>query len=533
MTIRRLLIAAVMLAASASAFALSPEKEAWGKSGVQWLFTDEEAATWKNIKSDAEAQAFIDLFWARRDPTPATPKNEFREQIEHRIQYANEKFTMQRKKTPGAQTERGMMLIVFGSPHRVAKQHAQQQFGASGSAGRLGVGTAAAPTGQPTADLSQARSSATDRMNSFETWLYEGEHVRQLFGVPRAEFNFVDRTNTEEYGLERGGAVDVAAWRKKVNASYITQPQLTRAPEFTNVPMTGGGASVTASIAVPVPVMTALTTPALASVVTEVKAATANPYAGQAFASWGEFVTTQGEYFVPVALYIPKSSPAATAQNLTFFGQIEDASGKPVLAFEEAATLTASKDDFFVDKSLTGLPAGKYRGYFGLASNGKTIALVPADLQLAGTLDTTAAGVSSLMLSNNIYVLPAAQRPTDPFAFGGTKVVPKSDKIFRSSDELWYFFELRNPGLSETGAPKVQLKIDMTGTLKDGTTVKKGAPLSETEVMGLKGMPGRYAVGNAFPLTTFKPGDYTINVKVIDAVTKASYTLSDTFKIVE
>jgi hypothetical protein len=42
---------------------------------------------------------------------------------------------------------------------------------------------------------------------------------------------------------------------------------------------------------------------------------------------------------------------------------------------------------------------------------------------------------------------------------------------------------------------------------------------------------GRYAIGSAFPLTSFKPGDYTITVKVIDTVGKGSHTLTDTFKV--
>jgi GWxTD domain-containing protein len=529
MTIRRLLIAAAALTISATAFAaLSPQNDAWGKSGVQFLLTEEEAAKWKTIKTDAEAQAFIDLFWARRDPTPATPRNEFREQIEERIKYADAKFTPARKKMQGQQTERGMMLIVFGMPHRVAKQHAAQQFGASGSAGRLGVSDA--PSGRSTPNTDNIRGATSDRVNSYETWVYEGEQVRNLFGVPRAEFTFVDRTNTEEFGLERGGPVDVAAARRNVVASFITQPQLTRAPEFTNVPM--GGTQISAAAVAPIAVVTSLTTPALAAAITEVKAASANPYASSAYAVWSEGVTPQGEYFVPVSVYVPKTSPAASAQDVTFFGQLEDESGKPVLAFEEQRKLTATKEDFFVDKSLTGLPAGKYRGWFGVAANGKTLAVVPAQLHLAGTLDKSAAAVSPLILSNNIYVLTDAQRPTDPYSFGGTKVVPKGDKVFRAaSDELWYFFELRNPGLNETGAPKVQIKVDITGKLKDGTAVKKGAPLSEAEVMQLKGVEGHYAVGNAFPLTTFKPGDYTINVRVIDTVTKASYNLSDTFRV--
>lgn len=526
MNIRRLLIAAVMLTVTASAFAaLSPQHEAWGKSAVSFLFTDEDAAAWKAIKTDEEAQAFIDLFWARRDPTPATPKNEFRESVEARIKYADEKYKPMRSKKAGSLTDRGMMLLIFGQPHRVASQDATQQLGASGSAGRIGVGTASAGG---TADLGSLRSAVSDRLNSYEVWLYEGEHVRNLFGMPRAEFTFVDKTNQQEFVLERGGPADIAIWRKKVVAANITQPQLTRAPEFSSVPM-GGTAIATAA-----PAMTALTTPALASAVAEVKAAAANPYANKAFGTWGEFVTAKGEYFVPVMLYVPKSSAAAAAQDVTFFGVVEDASGKSVLAFEEPAKLTASKNDFYVDRTIT-LPAGKHRGWFGLAANGKTVALVPMEMNTAGSLDSSAAAVSPLLLSNNIYALTEPQRPTDPFAFGGTKVIPKADKIFSASgDELWYFFELRNPGIApETSAPKVQVKVDITGKAADGTNVKKSAPMAETQVMELKGVAGHWAVGNAFPLTTFKPGDYTINVRVVDAVTKASYTLSDTFKVVQ
>lgn len=524
MTIRRLLIVAAAITVAANALALSPQYEAWGKSGVQHLFTDEEAAAWKAIRTDEEAQAFQDLFWARRDPTPATPKNEFRERMEERIRYADEKFKPVRKKIPGSATERGMMWIVFGAPKRVANQDAAAQMGAAGSAGSIGV--TAPRTGNT--DLSNVRGATEGRFNSYQVWLYEGEHVRNLFGVPRAEFTFVDRTNTQEFGLERGGAIDVAHWRKKVVDSYVTQPQLTRAPQFTSVPM-GGTAVAAAPVAT---VVTSLTTPALASAVAEVKAATANPYAGRAFATYSEFVTADGEYFVPVSLYIPKSSPVASETNLTFFGLVEDANGKSVLAFEEPAKLTATKDDFYVDKSIV-LPAGKHRGYFGLSANGKTVALVPTDLELAGTLDKSAAAFSRLILSNNIYILSAAQRPTDPFAFGGTKVVPKADKIFRaSSDELWYFFEIRNPGLAENGAPKMQVKVDITGKTADGVPVKKSAPMSEAEVMAVKGVPGHFAIGNAFPLTSFKPGDYTITVKVVDVVTKGQHTLTDTFKVI-
>lgn len=498
MTTKRLLIAAVLITVCANAFALNPQNEAWGKSAVHFLFTEEEAAAWKNIKTDEEAQAFINLFWARRDPTPATPRNEFKETIEARIKAADERFgTTGRKKVTGSMSDRGMVLVVFGQPSRISRRQAA-------AAGDV-VGN-----------------------EHYQIWLYEGENTRQLFGMQRAELTFADRSGTEEYRLERGG-IDVTGSRKRVAAAYITQPDLTKAPEFTSVPMAGSAVTPPAAVTI----QTALTTPALISAIDAVKGATANPYANTAFVSFGEFVTAQGTYFVPVSLYVPKGSPAAASKDVTFFGVIEDESGKPVLAFEEPATLGVTRDDFFIEKSLRGLPAGKHRGFFGLAAGGKTVTLVPVEMQLAGSLDKDAPAASPLILSNNVYPLTEAQGPTDPFAFGGVKVVPKSDKAFRSSDELWYFVELRNPGLSEAGAPSVQVKMDVTGKDTTGKAVKMSAPLSEVAAIEMKGVPGHYAVGSAIPLASFKPGDYTFTVKVIDTVKKNSYTLSETFKVVE
>jgi hypothetical protein len=301
----------------------------------------------------------------------------------------------------------------------------------------------------------------------------------------------------------------------------------------------------------PAPV-TELTTESLKAAVAEMKGAAKNPYDKKGYVTWSESVTAEGEYFVPVQLYVPKSAGINASQNLTFFGVVQDESGKSVAAFEEPAKLTASKDDLFVDRSLTALPAGKYRGTFGLAENGKPVTMASADMQLAGSLDKSATAVSSLILSNNVFPLPEAQHPTDPYAFGGLKVVPKGDRVFRPSDELWYFVELRNPGIAEapaaaegtvpvtgdaapaTGpAPKIQVKIEVAGTETGGKKVRRPAPPREIDAVEIKGVPGHYGIGNAIPLTSFKPGEYTFNVKVIDTVSKASYNLSENFTVVE
>ena len=51
-----------------------------------------ERAAFKNLQTDEEREHFIEQFWLRRDPTPGTPENEFKEEHYRRIAYANEHF---------------------------------------------------------------------------------------------------------------------------------------------------------------------------------------------------------------------------------------------------------------------------------------------------------------------------------------------------------------------------------------------------------------------------------------------------------
>ena len=507
MKLRLFVTAAVLVCLSATAFAaISREYTEWGQGPYHFLMTKEEAAAWKGIQSDDAAKAFVDLFWARRDPTPATPANEYRAEVDARIAAADKAFAEGR--TKGSMTDRGRALILFGQPKRMER------------------------TGGMDAPSMGTTNEATDASGEIPTitWIYEDATSKEIFGVTRAGLRFSDRFGRNDFKFERSG-FDLNAAQARAIAKAITQPGLTAAPTFT----AAAPAPQPAAAPAPPVVVTELTTDALESAVAELKSAGKNKYENKAHVAWGEYVTSYGQTFVPVGLYVPKAS--GISGDVTFFGVVEDTTGKSVLAFEQPATLAASKDDFYIDKSLT-LPGGKHRGIFGLAQNGQVVALASTEMELAGNLDKDATAISQLILSNNLYPLTDSQKADDPFAFGGVRVVPKADRTFRPADELWYFFELRNPGLPEPveGAerlPKIQVKLDVAGTTADGKPVKMAAPPTETAAIEMKGVPGHYGVGNAIPLASFKPGDYTFTVKVIDTIKKTSYTLSEKFKVVE
>ena len=59
---------------------------------VAYIITDAERNAFKNLQSDPELEHFIEQFWQRRDPTPGTVENEFKEEHYRRIAYANDHF---------------------------------------------------------------------------------------------------------------------------------------------------------------------------------------------------------------------------------------------------------------------------------------------------------------------------------------------------------------------------------------------------------------------------------------------------------
>src|SRR5208337_2223294 len=90
---------------------LSKTYRKWLDEDVRWIITDEEKSAFMQLSNDEERDQFIEAFWQRRDPTPDTEENEFKEEHYRRIAYANEHFAAG---IPGWKTDRGRTYIVFG-----------------------------------------------------------------------------------------------------------------------------------------------------------------------------------------------------------------------------------------------------------------------------------------------------------------------------------------------------------------------------------------------------------------------------------
>ena len=92
----------------------------WMTEDVVYIITREEAAAFQNLTTDEEREKFIEQFWLRRDPTPGTPANEFKEEHYRRIAYAMRRFAdTGALPVPGWETARGRAYVVLGPPDEI------------------------------------------------------------------------------------------------------------------------------------------------------------------------------------------------------------------------------------------------------------------------------------------------------------------------------------------------------------------------------------------------------------------------------
>jgi GWxTD domain-containing protein len=88
----------------------------WLNEEAIYIISDAERAAFNRLNTDDEREKFIEQFWERRDPTPGTQENEYREEHYRRIAYANENFGIPNG-IPGWKTDRGMIYIKYGPPN--------------------------------------------------------------------------------------------------------------------------------------------------------------------------------------------------------------------------------------------------------------------------------------------------------------------------------------------------------------------------------------------------------------------------------
>lgn len=122
-----------------------PDKR-WRRGPVQYILTREEDKQFKKLGSDEERRGFIAEFWDRRDPTPGTEENEFKEQYARRLAVAQETFGPPEGR--GWEEDRGKIVLLLGPPDSVRVTSGREGGGAAPVAA-AGPGANPGPAGAP------------------------------------------------------------------------------------------------------------------------------------------------------------------------------------------------------------------------------------------------------------------------------------------------------------------------------------------------------------------------------------------------
>src|SRR3954465_8214087 len=87
---------------------------------VRYIITPAETVAYQRLKTARARETFLAEFWERRDPTPGTPANQYREEFERRVAFADAHFTNPNDAPrAGLDTDRGRIYVMFGAPESI------------------------------------------------------------------------------------------------------------------------------------------------------------------------------------------------------------------------------------------------------------------------------------------------------------------------------------------------------------------------------------------------------------------------------
>ncbi len=435
---KKLFLAVAGIALAASALAQLSKYKDWDKSPEAYFLTPAERTEWKNVKSDDEAEKFIAVYYAKRGG------DAFKQEISRRIAAADQQFKMQRYKR-GADSVRGRLLVVLGTPSKVAQSRSQESRGVDDST-ILGI------------DTRSSNVSASAAVNY--SWTYMPDKFPSM-GIPefRAEITVDPQQgrdvlqNTQEVEKVMSIVAEKSIVNPNATAVAAGAPAAAgaKAAPSAGAPAAAGSAPAAGAAAAPPPPPPPAPLPAAVKTALE---SVASKNTGDAGFWAGPFQSANGDHFLALQFYLPSNKPAFSDNApLKFGGMVTDESGKEVDSFWEDANFRevteGTRKDRVYDRSVT-LQPGSYKGTFGLfpAEGQPPVASGSVNFKLEGK--STEFGVSPLILASGLTPLTKRPGPADPFVFGTDKPIrvdPKGDGTFLKTDSLWYFYSVENPAL--------------------------------------------------------------------------------------
>jgi GWxTD domain-containing protein len=492
----------------------------WLNEDVVYIITDEEKAAFKRLSTDDERQQFIEQFWLRRDPTPDTEENEYKEEHYRRIAYANEHYA---SGIPGWKTDRGRTYIVFGPPDEIESH----------------------PSGG-TYERPYEEGGGTTSTYPFEQWRY-----RYLDGIGNnIVIEFVDTTMSGEYHMTMDPS-EKDALLYVPGAGLTLAEQMGLADKTQRFNRTDGTHLGTGSDPLPVSMQEferieqfakLQAAPKVKYKDLEEAVSSSIRYNALPFKVKTDFVkVTDSTVLAMVALqferkdlqFQQKDDIAKATVNI--FGRITSIAGRTVTTFEDPVVVEVPSA--MLGKAIEGVNV--YSKTIPLAPGMYRLTLVCKDI-VAGAMttyplalnvphfDEEKLGQSSLILADLIEKVPTSSIGTGQFVVGDTKVRPRINDTFDRKEKLGIYTQLYNFGPDEkTKKPNGTIEYEL---VKNG--VEKPIFDYSEQVAALPGASAQQVtVEKLLPLESLEPGQYTLKLKVVDINRNQTLTPTASFTI--
>ncbi len=492
----------------------------WLTEDVAYIITDEERAAFKRLSTDDERESFIEGFWLRRDPTPDSSENEFKEEHYRRIAYANERYA---SGIPGWKSDRGRIYITYGPADEIESH----------------------PSGG-TYERPPEEGGGTTSTYPFEKWRY-----RWIEGIGSdINIEFVDPTMTGEYRMTMDPS-EKDALLMVPNAGLTLMEQMgmsSKADRFsrtdgTRLGQAFGGTPSRMNQFERLEQFAKLQKPPVIKF-KDLEAAVSSKITFNILpikVRVDYIRVTNASVLANVTLQMEnrdlqfQSKDGVKRAVVNIYGRITTMTRRVVNVFEDVVTVDSPTEMLQVVSKRTAiyqktvpLPPGTYRlnvvakDVVGGNMNNYELALnVPH-------FDDEKLAASTLILADMIEKVPTRSIGSGQFVIGSSKVRPRVNESFRRDEKMGLYLELYNFGPDEkTQKPNGQIDYEV---VQNGTN-EKVLEFSE-DIAAVSGASASHVtIEKLLPLQNMRPGQYTLKLKVTDRNRNQTLTPSATFTI--
>ncbi len=494
----------------------------WLDEDVRYIITPEERKAFIQMATDEERENFIESFWMRRDPTPDSMENEYKEEHYRRIAYANDHYA---SGIPGWRTDRGRIYIAYGPADEIESHPSGGQYQRPYEEG--GGFTSTYP---------------------FEIWRY-----RWIEGIGSdILLEFVDPTMTGEYRLtmdpsEKDALLHVpgAGLTLSEQMGLTTKADRFRRTDGTRMGTPIGGAQsirynqferlqLYANIFKP----PAVKFKDLEAIVNSTIEYNTLPYEVDI-----HYVrVTNSTVLSGVTVLLRNENLMFKDENglqkavANIFGRITTMTRRVQSTFEDTVSIQTTPERLAQEVGR----ASVYNKTVPLAPGMYRLELVVKDLvgETMGTYRTAmrvpeyndeSLAASSLILADKIERVPIRSLGTGQFVIGSSKVRPRIDEAFKRNEKLGIYMQVYNLGQSEETNRPIGNVTYQVARLDNPAELL----LDFTEdVNNIRGASARQVViEKLLPLQSLEPGEYRLNLLVEDNVKNESLSPTTTFKV--